>query len=221
MRKVFLLLLVLITMITIAACGGQEDTSGESDKNESVEKAETVKKDEEKEETVEVDKNLLSVEVTLPASFFELEGQDIDQVIADAKEDGVQEVTKNEDGSLTYKMSKAKHAEMMKEMEEQVKNTIEEMKNSEDFVSIQDVTVNKSFSEFTMIVDREAFENSFDGFAALGLGFSGMFYQLFDGVNPDDYEVKIKLEDAGTGEVFNTIVYPEALEEQKQFQVIR
>lgn len=34
-------------------------------------------------------------------------------------------------------------------------------------------------------VDKEAFENSFDGFAAFGLGLSGLFYQLFNGANPD------------------------------------
>ena len=40
--------------------------------------------------------------------------------------------------------------------------------------------MNKSFSKFTLIVDKEAFENSFDGFAALGLAMTGMYYQAFE-----------------------------------------
>jgi predicted small lipoprotein YifL len=184
MRKLLLSMLVLMTMLVIAACGEKEKTDGASNENESVEKAESTDNKENKDESIEVDKNLLSVEVTLPASMFE--DQNIDDVIAQAKEDGVKEVIKNSDGSLTYKMSKSKHSEMMKEMQDQLTANIEEMKTSEDFVSIKDVTHNKSFSEFTMIVDKEAFENSFDGFAAFGLGLSGMMYQLFDGVNPDN-----------------------------------
>ena len=160
----------------------------------------------------EVDKGLLNVEVTIPPSL--LEDQNIDEVIAEAKEAGVSEVTENDDGSLTYKMSKSVHSEMMKEIENGLKENIDELKNSEDYVSIEDVISNNSFSEFTMVVNQEEYENSFDGFAALGLGISGLYYQLFDGVDPDDYKVTIHLENAETGEVFDTIVYPDALEEK-------
>ncbi|WP_174727688.1 hypothetical protein [Mesobacillus harenae] len=168
--------------------------------------------EEENSESIEVDKGLLSVEVTLPASMFE--GEDIESTIASAEEDGI-EVTKNDDGSLTYNMSKSKHKQMLQEMETDLKTTVEEMKNSEEFTSIQNITHNNSFSEFRLVVDKAAYENSFDGFAAFGLGFSGMFYQLFDGASPDRLEVKILVEDAASGEVFNEIVYPDALEEEE------
>ncbi|WHY59892.1 hypothetical protein [Cytobacillus firmus] len=102
---------------------------------------------------------------------------------------------------------------MMKEMETELQKTIADTKNGGDYPSVKDVTNNKDFSEFTLEVDREAFENSFDGFAAFGLGLSGMFYQLFNGVDPEDYEVKILVKDTATGEVFNEVIYPDALEE--------
>ncbi|WP_231593948.1 hypothetical protein [Cytobacillus firmus] len=132
--------------------------------------------------------------------------------IAEAEKEGIK-VTKNDDGSVTYKMSKAKHKEMMKEMQTELEKTIADTKNGEDFPSVKEVTNNKDFSEFTLEVDREAFGNSFDGFAVFGLGLSGMFYQLFNGVDPEDYEVKILVKDTATGEVFNEVIYPEALEE--------
>lgn len=199
----------------MSACGAetdpQEELAAEADPVED----EGASEEEvgEEEQAIEVDKDLLSVEVTLPAVMFEEEN--VDDVISEAKADGVKEVTKNDDGSVTYKMSKSVHGEMMKEAEKAIKEYIEELKTSEDFTSIQDVIVDKSYSEFTMVVDQEAFENSLDGFAAFGLGLHGMYYQLFDGVGPDDYEVTIILENTDTGEVFDTIVYPNALEEME------
>ncbi|MEC2078422.1 hypothetical protein, partial [Metabacillus fastidiosus] len=140
-------------------------------------------------------------------------GQDIDTVIADAKKEGVTEVTKNEDGSLTYKMTKAKHKEMMQELEKSILETIEETKNSKDYVSIKDITHNDSFSEFTLVVDKAKYENSMDGFAALGLGMSGMMYQIYNGSDPDT-KVKILIKDEATQEVFDETVYPDALEQE-------
>ncbi|URT69011.1 hypothetical protein [Cytobacillus firmus] len=200
MKKLIVFMSVMIVMLS--ACSNGEKMAGKKE-------AGTEKKTEES-EAVEVDKGLLNVEVTLPASMFE--GEDADSSIAEAEKEGIK-VTKNDDGSVTYKMSKAKHKEMMKEMQTELEKTIADTKNGEDYPSVKEVTNNKDFSEFTLEVDREAYENSFDGFAVFGLGLSGMFYQLFNGVDPEDYEVKILVKDTATGEVFNEVIYPDAMEE--------
>ncbi|MBG9451283.1 hypothetical protein ABE67_18800 [Cytobacillus firmus] len=200
MKKLIVFMSVMIVLLS--ACSGGEETSGEKE-------AVTEKKSEES-EAVEVDKGLLNVEITLPASMFE--GEDADSSIAEAEKEGIK-VTKNDDGSVTYKMSKAKHKEMMKEMQTELEKTVADTKNGEDYPSVKEVTNNKDFSEFTLEVDREAYENSFDEFAVFGLGLSGMFYQLFNGVDPEDYEVKISVKDTATGEVFNKVIYPDAMEE--------
>lgn len=200
MKKLIVFMSLMIVLLS--ACSDGEKTAGKKE-------AGTEKKTEES-EAVEVDKGLLNVEVTLPASMFE--GEDADSSIAEAEKEGIK-VTKNDDGSVTYKMSKAKHKEMMKEMETELQKTIADTKNGEDYPSVKEVTNNKDFSEFTLEVDREAYENSFDGFAVFGLGLSGMFYQLFNGVDPEDYEVKILVKDTATGEVFNEVIYPDAMVE--------
>ncbi|TXK76926.1 hypothetical protein [Paenibacillus sp. N3.4] len=74
-------------------------------------------------------------------------------------------------------MIKSKHNEMMKEMEASLLKTIEEAKSGKDFKSIKNITHNKSFSEYTISVNQEAYKNSFDGFAALGLGITGMYFE--------------------------------------------
>lgn len=174
----------------VAACGNDDEKDTKGDK-------------------LEVDKGLLSVEITLPATMFE--GQDADEVISDAKEDGVNEVISNDDGSFTFKMSKAKHKELLEEMKVSVLEGIEETKSSEDFASIEDVTSNKDFTEFTMVVDKEKFENSFDGFAAMGLAISGLYYQTFNGVKEDKVKATIIIKDKTSGETIDTIVYPDDL----------
>lgn len=213
-----MVLLLMMTILFLAACSSSSDSKAEdaTTNNQEVQDAtETEQKDseskEEKGQSIGVDKGLFNVEVTLPASFFE--GEDIDQAIADAKAEGVGEVIKNDDGSVTYKMSKATHKEMMAELETSVQESLEEMKISEDFTSIKDVTGNKDYTEFNLVVDQAAYESSFDGFAIFGLGMLGMYYQVFDGTDAENARVEVTVEDEATGEVIGTSVFPDDLPE--------
>jgi major membrane immunogen (membrane-anchored lipoprotein) len=205
MKKLLLMMTVLI--FTLLSGCSSSDTSNAADKDNTEETDQ-----EQTNESVEVDKGLLNVEVTLPASMFE--GEDVDATIAEVEKEGV-EATKNEDGSVTYKMSKSKHKEMLEELETGIIESIEDMKNNEDFVSILDITYNKPFSEFTMVVDKATYENSMDSFAIFGLGLSGMYYQLFNGAGEEDYRVKIMVKDQATEEVFEEVIYPDSLQEEE------
>jgi PBP1b-binding outer membrane lipoprotein LpoB len=200
MKKI---VMILATLTLLAACSSKETSKKES-------KEDTANK----EESVEVDKKLFNVEVTLPASMFE--GESLETIEADAKESGVKEVTENEDGSITYKMSKSVHKDMLQEIAASIEETVEETKTSQDFVSIKDVKYNDSFTEFTMIVDKEKYENSMDGFATMTFGMSGMLYQMYDGVSEDAYSVTIKVEDEASGETIDEIVYPDDMEETEE-----
>lgn len=205
MKKILILPLTLLFSILLVACGqDKESESGKKSNN-----ADTT--EETKDGSFKVDKGLLNVEVTIPASLFE--GQEIDSAITEAKKEGIKEVIKNDDGSVTYKMSKSVHKEMMKEMEKDILETIEEIKTSKDFASIKDVSYNKSFTEFTLTVNKEQFENSFDAMASMGLALSGMYYQLFSGVDSEKFKVTVIFKDESNGEIINTIVYPDDLNE--------
>jgi hypothetical protein len=195
--RIFTYALIVLLMTFLASCSSSGENNVSNGENS-------------KEQKVDVDKGLLSVVITLPASMFE--DKDANTVIADAKKEGI-EVTKNEDDSFTYKMSKAKHKEMMAEIEKSINETIDETVNSEDFVSIKDITHNNSFTEFTLVVDKGSYENSMDSFAALGLGMSGMMYQLYNGVDSDEYIVTISLKDQTSQEVFDEIIYPDDMKE--------
>ncbi|MCG7435203.1 hypothetical protein [Lysinibacillus fusiformis] len=153
------------------------------------------------------------VEVTIPALFFE--GQDIDSVISKAKNSGIKEIIKNDDGSLTYKMAKPEHEEMMKGLKEGILANVDEIKASDDFKSVKDITYNKSFSEFTVSVNKKEFESSLGTMASVGLALTGMYYQLFNGADVENYKVTVIFNDESSGEVINTMVYPDVLNEKK------
>ncbi|URN93030.1 MAG: hypothetical protein NAG76_14395 [Candidatus Pristimantibacillus lignocellulolyticus] len=159
--------------------------------------------------SIEVDKNLLTVDITLPASMFK--DQNMDEVIAAAKSEGVKDAKIHDDGSVTYTYPKSVHSAMMKEMKEEVILTLEEMKTSEDFTSIKDVKYNDDLNKFTLIVDKAAYEGGFDGFASLGIGIQSMYYQNFNGVASDKVKVTIDIKDITTDEIFDTIIYPDDL----------
>jgi len=205
MKKILLVPLTLLLVILLVACN-QDKESDSGKKTDNADKT--------AEETpLKVDKGLLNVEVTIPASF--LEGQDIDTAIAAAKEEGVKEVIKNSDGSVTYKMPKSVHKKMLKDLEKSVMETVEEIKTSDDFTSIKDVTYNKSFTEFTLTVNKEQFENSFDAMSSMGLAIVGMYYQLFNGMDPEKFKVTVIFKDEVTGDVINKVVYPDDLNDSK------
>lgn len=160
--------------------------------------------------SVEVDKNLLDVKLTLPGSIFE--GEDINAKVEEMKQDGIKEATVNNDGSITIKMSKSKHKEMIAEMKTSVIESFEEMKTSGKFTSIKDIKYNDDFTKITLEVVKSDYENGLDAFATFGIGISSMMYNLYNGVENDKIQVTIEAKDSETGEVFRTVKYPDALE---------
>lgn len=208
MKKI--ILSVLLSVLFLQACGSEEKNQKATTINSQVEQETSQKEEKPKEEkAIEVDKGILHVTITLPASLFK--GENIDDVISKAKEQGVQEVTKNTDGSLTYKISKSEYNKMMQDAKEAMVKTIDELQNNQNFKSIKGVEYNDSFSEFTLTVEKETYQKSFDGFAALGIGISSMYYQAFGGVSPEENKTKINLKDISTGDIFDTVIYPDAI----------
>ncbi len=199
MKKFGYFFFLAIAVLALAACGADKEASKtSSDKKES----ET--------EDFAVDKGLLNVEITMPASF--VEGDDVDATIKEAEAEGIK-VTKNEDGSLTYKMSKSEHKKMMKDIKTNAEKSIDEIKTDGTFPSVKDITYNNSFSKYTLTVDKAAYENSMDSWSIIGIGITGMMYNLFNGEDMDKMKINIDVKDEATGEVFDTTVYPDDLEE--------
>lgn len=160
-----------------------------------------------------VEKKLTSVTVTLPANFFE--GEDLNVAAQKMIDGGAKEATVNDDGTITVKMSKSKHSEMIKEMKASLEESFSGMSSGEDFKSVKEVSYNDDFSKITMIADRAEFESGFESFSIIGVGIGALYYQVFDGVPNAEAKVTIDVKDSSTGEVFSTVVLPDDWEKSE------
>ncbi|WP_079526466.1 hypothetical protein [Solibacillus isronensis] len=191
------LFIISTALLFLTACGAEND-----------------KKQSDQEQSIEVDKGLLDVELTLPADFFEDETPE--EIEAAAKEKGVKEVKVNEDGTVYYKMSKSAHKKMMKEMEKGVISSVDDLVNGEDYESFKEISYNKDFTEFDVTVNSESFENSFDSFGLFGLAYVSMIYSAFDGKSSDELKTTVNIIDEKTGEKTDTIVFPDDIEDDTE-----
>ena len=197
MKKLVSLLLTLALVMSLVACGGRSGT--QTNGNASAEK-----------ETgnsagVQVDEGLLNVDVTLAASFFEDQAEE--EIKAAAKENGYSDCKINDDGSVTYTMSKKKHAEMLDEM----KTSFDEMiagylEGEEKIASFVDIHYNDDFSKVDIYVDAEQY-TMWDSLYALNFYITGAYYQAFAGVANGDIDVVVNFIDNATKDVLDTASY--------------
>lgn len=192
--------IILFVVMLLAACSDNNDQNQDTEESANEESG------------IEVDKGLLNVEITLPASLVGEEG--MEDFEASMKETVDSDITLNDDGSVTVKMSKSDHKKMLEELKEEFVASVDSIIEDESFVTIQDITYNKDLTNIQMIVsDQESFENSFDGFATLSLGIGSLFYQAFDGKDLTKDKITIEIVDQSTNETIHEIIYPDVLDE--------
>lgn len=160
-------------------------------------------------ENVEVDKKLLTVEITLPKELLEdVENFNEEEYLKENK--GIKSAKLNEDKSLTVVMTKSKHDELVKEMKKGMEDTINELIESEEMAYIKDIKYSKDFKEINILVEKEAYENSID-LTSLMLGISVGMYQAYSG---EEFETIINTKDADSGETISTETYPDDFKEE-------
>lgn len=172
---------------------------------------------EEEDAGIEVEKKLLSVEVTLPSMFFEDETGEIDYdgIEADLMDEGIEDVTIHDNGSITLKMSKKLHKEMMADLDANLIVSIDDIVSDDNIASIKTIETNKTYTKWDIYVDQALYENSFDGFSIFGLGIAALMYQAFDGQNLEKTKTTFNLIDESTNEKFDEMIYPDDLENQE------
>lgn len=182
MKKAFALLLA---MLLLTGCGVSpaKDEPATSDESAATSQNNT----DDSSGTIEVDKGLFNVEFTVPAQFFDEETtqESLDET---AKEKGFQSVTLNDDGSVTYVMTRTQHEELMSATREQIDAGITDMVESEDYPSITKIESNDDYSVFKVYLSTEDVSLS-DSLSALLLYFYGGMYNSFNGTPVDDITV--------------------------------
>ena len=186
MKKFLVLLMALTIIFTFCSCADKSD----SDNNNI-------------DSMVEVDKKLLDVTVNLPAYMFSDETEE--EIIAAAKEEGYKSCVVNEDGSVTYVMSKSHYNERIQEMKDRVaEGCAEKISDTGDYKYITDIKYNDDFSEFKIYIDTDVAEN-LDFFTTVELLLTARYYQSFVGYPADKVDTRIITLNDASGEEINSL----------------
>jgi len=199
MKKSLFIALAIGMILIFSSCGAKTDT--------------TTKRPVESPppSSIVVDENLMTVDITLPAYFFEDKDMSAFNAEKYAQEQGFKKAVLNEDGSVTVTMTKANHKKMLKELTNEYDTSFAEMVESDNTPYIKSIKHSDNFNSITVEVDRAAYEAAAFDLTQLTLGLTGMMYQLFSG---DEKHVEVSMKDVDTGYVIKTIVYPDVIDQE-------
>lgn len=208
MKKLIAILLVLIMLFSLAACGndktddnngGNADNTETENNNDSGTNENTG--DNQGSTDISVDASGENVTVTLPSAFFASE--DMDEFDPDeyASSNGFESAKVNDDGSVTIEVTETKYNEMMEEMAQGIKDLCTELTGGIDSPYITEITYNDDFTQFQIKVNKEEYENAID-ISGLQIYVIAGFYASFAGNSSED--ISIEIVDNATGDVINT-----------------
>lgn len=215
MKRIIALLMIFAMLLSLCACGGGKaaDDAVDATSAATEEGGDKAAAEADKEtDTLEVDENLFNVEVKLPASFFD--GESAEEIIAAAEEQGIKKCVVNEDGSVSYTMSKDKHRELLDGLRSDAEESIASFLEGESAVaSFVDIVYNDNFSEFNITVNDQY--STWDMFSGFAFYIVGAYYQVFDGANPDEVDVIVNFIDEA-GELKDTMSYREFMDSENE-----
>lgn len=196
MKKKFLAALLAATMaLSMIACGSanKTDVSKTSESQEDEESSELDALGE-----VEVEENLFSIELTIPADYIgETTQEELNQT---ADEKGFKSITLHEDGSATYIMTKKQHEELMDDIAVEIKAGLDEMIASEDY-NFTSIEANEDFTNFKITTTSTELNMS-ESFSVMVFYMYGAMYHIFNGTTVDN--IHIDFVNADSGEIINS-----------------
>ena len=170
------------------------DTAAESEPAE-----DDAAKDMEALSNISVDKQLFDVTLTIPKEYVgETTQEELDLTV---KEKGYKSATLNEDGSVTYVITKAQHKELMEDVKNTINQSLSEMAGSENYPNVTSVTANEDYTSFT-ITTKNAEPDVNESFAALAMYMYGGMYAIFNGEDAEN--IHVDFVNADTGEVISS-----------------
>lgn len=152
------------------------------------------------EDGLNVEKNIFSVTLTYPASMVD-EGTTQDSLNNEISGiDGIKSATLNEDGSVTYIMTKAYHKQIMDDMAQTIDESMAEMVSSEDYPNFTKVEANEDYTVFTVTTKSKALSLD-ESLSLLQFYTEGAFYNVVSGNDADS--IHVDFVNADTGEIID------------------
>ena len=96
---------------------------------------------------IESDKNLLTIEVTFQPTVDDRTDEELEEL---RNSEGYVSITRNEDNSITYVITKEKQKDLLNQCKEKFATFAEKTPGSEDYPNVTNLEVNDDFSIFTI-----------------------------------------------------------------------
>ncbi|ENY93450.1 hypothetical protein HMPREF1093_03526 [Hungatella hathewayi 12489931] len=209
MIKKLLLSAFFVTWL-LSACSGKTtpppaettvvESTSESPSIDSTSETQETRSDLEAMGDFNTEKGLFNVELNIPKEFAGEKTQD--ELDATAKELGYQSITLNEDGSVTYVMTKKQHKQMMVEVKESLNSTLQKMVGSEDYPNFTNISTNADFTKFEITTTSTELSLA-ESFSVLGFYMYGGMYNTFNGTPVDN--VSVSYINADSGEIIEQL----------------
>ena len=147
-------------------------------------------------EQIEVEDGLFDVTLTLPADYAsDITAEEIAQQVADGK---VHTGVLNDDGSVTYTMSKAQHAALLESVAAELRSTLDDMIGSTDYPNLTAIEANDDFTDFTVYTTTQPGAVGLsDEMSVLIYYTCGKMYGIVSGQEPDNIHVDILNAESG------------------------
>lgn len=170
MKRVFALVVSVFMALSLVACGNDENKVAQ--------------------------KEVFDVKITLPAELMvDVDQDDLDEAI---EEGDFHAVEINEDGSVTFTMSKKQHRELMNELKEEIDEELLDMVEDDDYPNIIKIEHNDNFTKFTTTT-RSVELDFMESFTEIAYYMYGAMYNYFDG--NEEYIIEVEYINADSGEV--------------------
>lgn len=129
------------------------------------------------------------VELTIPADFLD-EGTTQETLDAEVNEaDGFISATLNEDGSVTYVMTEARHNDLMQELSSNIDTELANLASSSDYPNITAVTASDNYTSFTVTLSTDTVGLQ-ESILAMAFYMYGGMYNAFNGTPVDNVTIR-------------------------------
>lgn len=157
------------------------------------------------EEEIKLDED--GIVITIPGAF--LAYQEVIDFLESVNAKGyIESIEENLDGSITYTITKEKYSYILSFLKVNIINLFEELKTSNQYPSIKDVTYNDDFTDITFYVIRKDYENSKDEVASFIAAAKSMVYSFLSHNNIEVPSIKMEIRDHETKETLKSISWP-------------
>ena len=191
MKKVLAILIMAVMIVTFVACSAQKPNDTTDNGSTEPSKSDVV------------DENLLTVDITVPASMFDEENPASEELSEEQKEQGFKSAKLNDDGSVTYTMSKSSFKKFKETSKQAVVETLDSLNS--DFPCVVSTDFNDDFSEIKIYVDKSEYENGMNFLMLLQVGFAANIYQTYTN---ETVLSNVYVIDKDTNETLNSATYP-------------